>query len=111
MDPYLNHDDFNRYFEYLQLIGMMVEFPDSPPCWTYHTARVSHIDAYGITINKGESYYKRTFRNKEFKLSHQSMDQYLYLLFEETPALQHRCESLLEEQKEKIAKGKNLRDW
>lgn len=108
MEPYLNDNDFNRYFKYLQIMSV---FSSSSRKWTDHPARVSHIDIYNIAINKGDTYYKRTLGNKELKLSHQSMDKYLYLLFEETPELQERCENLLEEQKKQIAKGKSLRVW
>jgi len=110
MKPYLNDDDFYRYFEYLQIIGI-VDLPNSYEKWTQHRANTSHIDTYGVTINRGDAYYKRILSNRELKLSHQSMDKYLYLLFEETPELQSKCESLLEKQKAQTAQRKSRREW
>jgi len=110
MEPYLNDDDFNRYFKYLQLMSMS-KLPNSLRKWEDHTARTSHIDFYNMTINKGEDYYSHTVQNKEVKLSHLSMDKYLYLLFEDAIELQERCQGLQQNEKIQIQKAKSRIDW
>ena len=109
MELYLTDDEFNRYFEYLQIMG--VDFPNSSEKWEQHKAGVSHIDPHGVVINKGDNYYSRRPRNIELKFSHKTMDEFLFLLFENTPELHEKCEFLLAERQAIISKAKSRRKW
>lgn len=76
--PYLSDDEFSRYFEYLQLISN-----DLLTVWEFRTSNKNYIDIKGIPINIGEVYYQRIFRRSYKKFSKQSMDEFLFFLFQD----------------------------
>ena len=95
-EMYLTNEEFNRYFDYLKVLGLEDYFG-----WDEHPARKEHTDMYGVKIEKGETHFDITIKRNVIKFSRQSMDEYLYLLFKGTPLLQDNAKRLIEAKKEK----------
>ncbi len=111
MKRYLTDEEIVKYFEYLVTMGTSLNINNSSDKWICTSARKEHIDMHGIKINKGEIYYKRRIENKELKLSIQSMDEFLYLLFDNVPVLHARCEDFIKDKKKVISEAKSKRQW
>jgi len=79
--------------------------------WRAVVARKEHEDEFGITVRSGEKYYKQEYGSafdEVNKLSRQSMEHLLFLLFNGNFQLQKWCEAMLKEKerlyKESLAK-------
>ena len=79
--------------------------------WRAIVARKEHEDEFGVVVKNGETYYKRQYGNAfdgVDKLSRQSMERLIFLLFDGNFQLQKWCEAMLKEKerlyKESLAK-------
>jgi len=89
----LSDEKFELFYSYLKILGHLY-------CgWEDSKANKEHTDINGITISKGERYFKRTIKNKYIKMSKNSMDEMLFLMFEDNELLQSLGNNFIEEKK------------
>ncbi len=68
-------------------------------CWNPARARKDHVDAFGVTIKDGETYYKMELGasvTSHEKLSRRSMETFLHLVFTGSPVIQKLAEKRLQ---------------
>ena len=103
-----NDEQFSRLFSMLNAL-----YFDSSDffVWRAVVARKEHEDEFGVVVKNGETYYKRQYGNAfdgVDKLSRQSMERLIFLLFNGNFHLQKWCETILKEKerlyKESLAK-------
>ena len=80
---------------------------NSEQFWSKPKAQKSHTDVFGDKISVGEYYFR--FRlggdfSSDIKLSHNSMDKFLYVLFTSNPGLEELAKTLLRDKFSEIRK-------
>ncbi len=80
---------------------------NSEQFWSNPKAQKSHTDVFGDKISVGEYYFR--FRlggdfSSDIKLSHNSMDKFLYVLFTSNPGLEELAKTLLRDKFSEIRK-------
>lgn len=95
-----NTKDIERFNEALERLNAL----NSPHMkWHLTSARKSHKDEFGQTIEEGEDYFSITLPGafaSYLRLSHKSMEKFLELLFTCGPILKDLAEIRLNEQAE-----------
>ena len=92
---------FNEMFERLNSLNEY--FP-----WQFKRAQKEHLDLFGEKIQIGETYFRQHFTGSysdDIKLSEQSMERVLYVLFAANPNLVLQADLVKEEHVEKTRKA------
>ena len=76
-----------------------------PVQWSCRRAAQDHTDLFDKKICKGEDYYRLSMgdsRDNDAKLSHQSMQQFLFLLFAPRPYWEQEVGKMLDDRFEQV---------
>lgn len=71
------------------------------PAWEAPEARKEHEDAFGVTIKRGETYFKKQVGSPfadPVKLSRSSMEKLLYIFVATSPQMEAMADLLIQEQ-------------
>ncbi|MDQ7831133.1 MAG: hypothetical protein RDU30_05340 [Desulfovibrionaceae bacterium] len=101
----MSDDEFDHF---LELLNALEGYSGA---WNQTTAKKEHIDQFDEKINQGDIYYKRQYGNSNsqvYKLSHQSMEKILIILFHGSLQLRQVGEHFFKiEQKKTLSLFKN----
>ncbi|NDY58908.1 hypothetical protein G3N56_19405 [Desulfovibrio sulfodismutans] len=95
----MSDDDFDHLFKLLNALS------GNTYAWNQTSAKKEHIDQFGKKINPGDVYYKRQYGNsysQELKLSRQSMENILTILFHGSLQLRQVGEHFFKIEQDKI---------